>query len=221
MIDSPDNLTFLLMLKERGLGLFVMKEDRSPVVAVDFDRTISDDKGNLLPDAKASIQRLKEAGWTIIIWTARPDLEYVRSYLRQNEIPYDHINENPDGDKGDYSRKIRFDATVDDKAVPFDGDWKKAFSELERRRAMWQLDGETKSVRLMGLDGEGKERQVALFSLEGGKVVEKSGVQSRAIETLVKTGVALEGEIVYPSDGTKFLKGLTELQGSYLWAEFC
>lgn len=203
-------------------GLVVLKEAADPVIAVDLDRTLVDDDGNLIPGAKDALNYLRESGWKIIIWTARPDLDDVRETLKKHGLPYDHINENPDKDKTDPSRKIYFNVTVDDKAVAFDGDWKKSVAELDRRRALWQLQGETKAqVRLLSVE-KGDAQTVGVFALENGIVVEKSGGRSRAVENLLKSGIETDEGVVRPSEGSRFLRAMMEeLQGTYLWAEIC
>jgi hypothetical protein len=192
----------------------------APVIGVDCDLTLVDENENLIPGAKEALIYLKSTGWKIIIWTHRSDLAQTRNLLERHGIPFDHINEDPDTDAKDYSRKIFFNATVDDKAVAFDGDWQKTIAELDRRRSMWKIDGETKSsVKLMVADREGKVAPIAIFDFENGLVVERMGSKSSIVGDILKNGVELDDRIVRPDEGRDFLKALLGLQGTYLWAE--
>lgn len=199
----------------------VLKEAESPTVAVDVDLTLIDEKENLLSGAKEGMNYLHSTGWKIILWTRRTDLDHVKELLTRYEIPFDHINENPEEDKAGFSRKIFFHATVDDKAVPFDGDWTKAISELDHRRAMWKLEGETKAqVKIMTSDREGNTKALAVFGLREGKAVEVSGAKDSLTKELVEKGVRADNGVILPGAGAKFLKALIEsVQGTYLWAE--
>lgn len=195
-------------------------EPPSPVVAVDFDLTLVDDNLKLLPGAKEAMTHLKSAGWTVIVWTTRTpqDMEEARRILTEGGVPFDYINENPDTDINDFPRKIYFDATVDDKAVPFQGDWPRILSELERRRKAWQIEGLTKSkVVLRQASAEGVET-AGCFYLKDGQVVAEG--PSPIIGVIMKTGVETkEGTTVKPNDGVEFLKALSEIRGTYLWSE--
>jgi hypothetical protein len=198
----------------------LVKEAADPVVAVDFDLTIQDREGNLIAGAKDTINHLKSTGWKIIIWTGNPDLDYVREFLKKHEIQYDHINENPDHDKGQHTRKIFFNATVDDRAVPFDGDWTRALVELEHRRDLWRLEGTTKCiVKVMVADREGDVQCIAEFALKDDCAVQVSGKPSRVIRDMIENGINTDDGIVHPDEGVEFLKALMGLQGTYLWAE--
>lgn len=187
-----------------------------PTVAVDFDYTIADDDGNLLPGAVEALNYLHKTGWRVVIWTAREDLDFVREFLDEYGIPFDYVNENPDGDTG--SRKIFFHATVDDRAVAFDGDWARALAELERRRSIWHIQGATKSVRVMEAGRDGVF-EVASFRLEGGRAVETTGSTSEIIKDMLESGLDVGDGVVSPESGKEFLKALLDLQGTYLWTE--
>jgi hypothetical protein len=187
------------------------------VVAVDVDGTILSEKdGSLLPGAREALERLRATGWRIVIWTHRVNLDEVKADLKRHRIPYDHINEDPETDANGFSRKVYFDATVDDKAVPFDGDWAAAIGALERKRAGWRSAGETK-VRIMEARSESP---LAVFSLRDGVAVEETGTTSKAVLGMIEGGIENEeGQVVRPGDGEMFLKALSAMRGTYLWAE--
>lgn len=187
------------------------------MVAVDVDGTILSEKDeSLLPGAREALVRLKADGWRIVIWTHRANLDEVRAILKRLRVPFDHINEDPETDANGYSRKVYFNATVDDKAVHFDGNWAAIVAELERRRGGWRLDGTTK-VRVMEARSESP---LAVFSLRDGVAVEETGTTSGAVLGMMKDGIETEdGQVVRPGDGEEFLKALSGLRGTYLWAE--
>jgi len=186
-------------------------------VAVDLDGTVlSEDDESPLPGATEALRYLMKAGWRVVVWTHRSDLGEVRRLLEKNRIPFDHINEDPETDAEGYSRKVFFDATVDDKAVPFAGNWAATVEELEGRRRGLGLGGEAK-VRIMSA---GSEEPVAVFSLRGGVAVEETGTTSRVVLGMMKDGIMSEdGKVVRPGDGEMFLKALSAVRGTYLWAE--
>jgi hypothetical protein len=120
-------------------------------VAIDFDGVISNYTGwqgkptfpPPVEGAAHAIQYLKSIGWIIIIFTARGDVDAVESYLAENLIPYDHINENPNADPiNTNNRKVVADVYLDDKAVRFKGDWECSIKEIERsyRTEWWRKD---------------------------------------------------------------------------------
>jgi len=93
------------------------------IIAVDFDGTLHSGKnwpkiGSPAPHAVEMMQRLKEDGHTLIIWTCREgqyrfDME---EWLICNKIPYDLVNENicnPFGAYGYNARKIYADVYID------------------------------------------------------------------------------------------------------------
>ena len=188
-----------------------------PVVAVDVDGTIlSEGDHSLIPGAREALIRLKESGWRIVIWTHRVDLDEVRATLRGLKVPFDYINEDPETDANGYSRKVYFSAVVDDKAVPFDGNWVVAMEALERRRSGWKASGETKVLVMEARSGP----PLAVFSLRDGVAVEETGTTSKAVLGMIEDGIENEnGQVVRPGDGEVFLKALSAMRGTYLWAE--
>lgn len=69
------------------------------IIAIDFDNTITD--GYIFPgsklrkDADRVIQKIKNYGGTITIWTCRGKSQenIVKEFLKKNNIPYDYFNE--------------------------------------------------------------------------------------------------------------------------------
>lgn len=109
-------------------------------VATDFDGTIHDQDnrepgrkmGKPFPGAKETLTRLRELGATIVIHTCRarpyketvdgvdyePGVKHVEDWLNFFEIPFDEVT----------AIKPLAMAYVDDKAIPFQGNW----ADIER-----------------------------------------------------------------------------------------
>lgn len=94
---------------------------RNKVVAVDFDNTITllsryPVTGKIDVKAIPVIKTLQEQGNKIILWTCREgeELEEAIMLCKAYGLTFDRINENIDGT---YTRKIKADLYVDDKAV--------------------------------------------------------------------------------------------------------
>jgi hypothetical protein len=100
-----------------------------PIIAVDFDNTLvewlEDNDFRVKTGAKDALQRLKARGCHIIIHTCRvgiarksgtldQELMEIERILDELEIPYDSIH---------LGTKVVADAYIDDRAVPFRGDW--------------------------------------------------------------------------------------------------
>ncbi len=109
------------------------------VILVDLDGTIATDAeypaiGKPQDGVKEALQKLKDAGYRIRVYTCRLNGEHwkdsseehhgeykqtasdIEEYLRDNEIPYDDIVEWDEG-------KPFGSWYVDDKALNYDGDW--------------------------------------------------------------------------------------------------
>lgn len=107
-------------------------------VAIDLDNTILKYKGwkgsshFLEPKegAREAIKKLKDMGFTIIIWTCRSNEDEVARALQDYDIPFDHINENPYGPPNT-SNKIYADYYIDDRAIEFKDNWQEIVGRLE------------------------------------------------------------------------------------------
>jgi hypothetical protein len=104
--------------------LRVHREHGGLTVAVDFDNTLFDfhfEKERQLraeydfSEIHLLLQRLRECGCFIIIWTANEDEEFIKKFLAEKAIPYDAINANPPFFKSP-SRKIYYNVLLDDAA---------------------------------------------------------------------------------------------------------
>jgi hypothetical protein len=106
-------------------------------IAVDLDGTLirENEYGELtpVPGAAEAMNRLHDKGYRIVIYTSRiglaihagrleEEIEFVRSVLKQFRIGYDEIF---------LGEKLIADAYIDDRAIPFRGDWTSAAEELD------------------------------------------------------------------------------------------
>ena len=113
---------------------------RPKTLAVDLDGTILEYDGwrghnhfgKPLPGAREALQKLKEQGFVIIIWTTRQNRDKIAEYLKEHGIPFDYINENPHGPP-DCSNKIYADYYIDDRAIEFRGNWQEVLSKIKEK----------------------------------------------------------------------------------------
>jgi len=97
------------------------------IIAIDFDGTIVEDQfpciGEMVEGAKEAINRLKEEGYYIIIWTCRSHIRLLEAieWLAKQGIHYDKINEscptNVERYSGIDTRKVYADIYIDDKML--------------------------------------------------------------------------------------------------------
>ena len=108
--------------------------EKRRTIAIDFDGVISNyqgykGKGNFappVPGCKNFLDKLREEGWTIIVFTTRSEIPQIEAYMLEFRIPYDYINENPENKKLDCSPwKILADIYLDDRAICFEGVYSK------------------------------------------------------------------------------------------------
>ncbi len=107
---------------ERLLG--VHRTHGALTVAVDFDNTLFDfhyERERRLRDEHDYgevydlLRRLKAVGCHIVVWTANQDEGFIARFLREREVPFDAINENPPYLKST-ARKIFYNVLLDDAA---------------------------------------------------------------------------------------------------------
>lgn len=100
------------------------KADRPFTIAVDFDGTLAEQEEPFDPESAGPpreravhwVRLFHERGARIIIFTVRGDTGVVERWLAEHDVPYDHINENPD-QPPDSSGKVFADVYIDDRAV--------------------------------------------------------------------------------------------------------
>lgn len=187
-------------------------EGRSPVLAVDLDETvIQSDTEELIPGARDALLALRKLGWKIIIWTARGDVDtHVPEILERHGIPYDAINANLPG-IDDKSRKIHFDAVVDNKNVDLNDGWESVVEELEHRREGWKDKGITKATVFRVDPTTGESSILAEWGLN----TDGCAVLLKGDEDLVDFEFDAS-----PEDGEEFLKEVERsVNNTYLFAE--
>ena len=93
-----------------------------PIVAVDFDGTLSLDSqypniGRFNTHLYEALMKLKGIGWSIVLWTCREgkELKEAVEWCKMNGLEFDAINENPSHVQFK-SRKVVADLYVDDRA---------------------------------------------------------------------------------------------------------
>ena len=107
------------------------------VIAFDFDNTVYDyhKKGHSYNQVISLLKECKDIGAYLILFTSRRDdeLEFVEGYLKENNIPYDAINEDPIFTKAS-GRKIYYNVLLDDRAgLPSAYNTLKKASKIVRR----------------------------------------------------------------------------------------
>lgn len=105
---------------------------KKKTICIDFDGVLADysegyqgeDKfGDMVPNADNGTAILKKKGFTIIIYTTRPANDALKNWLKENNITYDYINENPDQPKSAEGCKLIADIYLDDRGIQFRGNW--------------------------------------------------------------------------------------------------
>lgn len=105
------------------------ENERKQVLAIDMDGTLLQydgwkgdaHYGDPQPGMREVLEKVREAGWLIVIWTTRGSDGAIRSHLAKHNIPFDYINKNPHGPPS-RSPKIFADVYLDDRAIRFEGE---------------------------------------------------------------------------------------------------
>lgn len=114
------------------------------IIAIDFDSTITSGPDLNYPYSPPPprkgcpevIRKLKiQHGHTIIIWTcrtARRELEPMKSYLKEYNIPYDYINRTPPNSPQQSYPKVFADLYIDDKQLDALLDWNLIYYKIQK-----------------------------------------------------------------------------------------
>jgi len=108
-------------------------------IAIDFDGTLAEfgewigdnHIGKPIDGGRESVQRLKDEGYVIIIYTCRGNLTPVKEWLDKHKIPYDYLNENPHQPESISPNKMYADLYIDDRGVHHNGDWEDTLKFIE------------------------------------------------------------------------------------------
>ncbi len=117
--------TYKIYLSDLG------KEASRRKLCIDFDGTLSKtvdrDLGAPFEGAIESLQKFKDAGFRIVIYSCRAlsdeGLRQITEWLVQYKCPYDEI----------FRGKPDAEYYIDDKAIPFKGDWNNVYQEVATR----------------------------------------------------------------------------------------
>ena len=108
------------------------EEKRVKYYAVDFDAVISTYKGWKgkrvfgfpIDGVQTCLKLIQESGGKIIIYTTRLEIDEIKKYLSQFDIPFDYVNFSPLTQELDlHPSKIMADVYIDDRGFRFDGIW--------------------------------------------------------------------------------------------------
>ena len=93
-----------------------------PIVAVDFDGTLSLDSqypniGRFNTPLYEALMKLRGIGWSIVLWTCREgkELKEAVEWCKMNGLEFDAVNKNPP-EVPFKSRKVVADMYIDDRA---------------------------------------------------------------------------------------------------------
>lgn len=90
------------------------------VVAYDFDNTVYDfhHEGQTYYDVIELLREANQLGAYLVVFTASAEENYpfIKSYLKDKDIPFDSINENPIFIPFGNNKKIYFNILLDDRA---------------------------------------------------------------------------------------------------------
>ena len=124
-----------------------MSEKKKRTICIDFDGVLHDYSngyqgenvfGEMIPGADTATKVLKKSGNTIIIFTTRPATDELKKWLKDNNISYDYINENPDQPKGCEGTKLIADIYIDDRGLCFRGQWDEWFLRQIGEFSPWE-----------------------------------------------------------------------------------
>lgn len=105
-------------MKNRYSG--AVKSEHQKTAVVDFDNTLAEyDKwhgeehmGEPIPFAWEALNELKTWGWRIVVFTTRGNVDLIKAWLDEHEMPYDAVNStehNPLGTSGKPIAEVYFD----------------------------------------------------------------------------------------------------------------
>jgi hypothetical protein len=111
------------------------------IVAVDLDGTILTRKkdctklGTPISGIREKLQRLKDLGWVVVIWSVRAESPEILAHLKKHDIPFDFFNWHPWQPK-EGGPKVLADCYIDDNAINFSGD-PSDFDQVLVHRPWW------------------------------------------------------------------------------------
>ena len=123
--------------------------EKKRTICIDFDGVLHDYSngfqgndvfGEMIPGADTATKVLKKNGNTIIIYTTRPATDTLKQWLKEHDISYDYINENPKQPKDSEGGKLIADMYIDDRGICFRGTWDEWFLRQIGEFQPWQCE---------------------------------------------------------------------------------
>ena len=119
------------------------------IIAVDFDGVIANYDGFELEEVEycgepvkgvqAALRVMKICGHTIVVNSCRSNVACMVEYMQEHKLPYDFINYSPRNVEQMLSpAKVAADIYIDDKAIPFKGDWAQTLKRIERFKVWYR-----------------------------------------------------------------------------------
>lgn len=109
------------------------------IIAVDFDGTLHTGKypsiGDVRPGAVEYMQKLKQEGHYLILWTCREGdhLTEAINWLKEFDIPFDRVNDHEPQNKAQYggsTRKVFADIYIDDRQIGGLPSWEEIYKYI-------------------------------------------------------------------------------------------
>jgi len=122
-------------------------EDRPPIVAVDLDGVIVEfdewegveELGDVKEKARFWMDRFKQLGYYVVVWTTRDADEAISEYLEEHDITFDSINDHK-WMTPDMSNKIYADAYIDDRGIMFNDNWDEVGEDVVSKFGFYRDD---------------------------------------------------------------------------------
>ena len=109
-----------------------MSKGRKGVICVDLDGVIHGyskgyQDGSIydepVPGAKESLQKMKDMGHRVYVFSARTDVRAIEEYMDKHNLYYDKVHTG--------SKPPEAEIFIDDRAINFSGDWADTMSKVE------------------------------------------------------------------------------------------
>lgn len=122
---------------------------RVPVAAVDLDGTICKPGPFLGPEhfhpvrpgVKKGLERFQQLGYHVLIHTCRGNVDSVKKFLHDNDLPFDYVNAHPNQPDGTSSKPVA-DVYVDDRAINAAMPWERITRQVVHRLGRVKASGD-------------------------------------------------------------------------------
>ena len=111
--------------------------EKGKTICLDFDGVLAEyhgwegphHHGLPLPSAREFLERLRDAGVTVVVLTSREGSEEIKAWFKPHNLPMPSKVTN---------KKVPANAYVDDRAVHFDGDFSHLLKDLKKFKPHWK-----------------------------------------------------------------------------------